>query len=369
MPLDIGQAFPVYFATNRRLMGSRERVRFGERCHRDGAHFYRVGTATMRKVSDDLDEGYVVTAIDVKGEGRTNPQARGSGKLFQEIRESVSQQGCDVLVYIHGFANDFEGSLVRAAQLHELYQVGPRDDPKHPVVFAFCWPSNGRVTPPWEYFSDRVDAQASGVAMARALLRLSDFLRGHGEPCNQRLHLVAHSMGNWALRHALQAFESLQARPGPTPIFDNVFLMAPDEDDDAFEHEHKLKPLLGLARRVHVYHSDDDRALVISDVTKFNPDRLGYSGLRSFSGISSRVIQVDCQDVDDTEFLHVNHQYYRRRGEVIRDVREVLIGTRPDSIAGREVVEPGRRYRILLGNTEPKLGTPDKPVGPEYIAS
>ena len=129
-------------------------------------------------------------------------------------------------------------------------------------------------------------------------------------------------------------------------IFDNVFLMAADEDDDALELEHKLKPLGELARRVHVYHTSDARALVVSDTTKFNPDRLGYNGLRTFSGVSTRVVSVDCEAVDETEILQANHQYYRRRLEVIDDVKQVLSGARPDDVVGREAIEPGRRYRI-----------------------
>ena len=365
MPIEIKQTLPIYFATNRRLSGSRTNPRFGADCHRDGAQFYRVGTATVQKVSGDLDAGYETTKIEVEGErNKNNFQERGSDKLFDKIRQAINDQSCDVLVYIHGYANTFEGSISRAAQIHEFYEVGPRDNPRHPVVFAFCWPSNDGTIPFWDYTSDRQYAQASGVAMARTLLRLYDYIRGSNDPCNQRIHVVAHSMGNWALRHAVQAIKGERRLQ---PIFDNVFLMAADEDEDALEKDDKLKPLLELARRIHVYHSEDDMALVISDTTKSNPDRLGQNGPRSFSGISARVIAVDCQDVDDTAFLHVNHQYYRRRNEVLKDVNEVLLGTRPDNIPGRVVIEPGRRYRIRSNGADPRLTTPAKPVSPVYV--
>ena len=58
---------------------------------------------------------------------------------------------------------------------------------------------------------DRDDAAASGIAMARFMMRLLDFLTDKGQ-CEQRIHLVAHSMGNWALRHAVQGLISLQAQ-------------------------------------------------------------------------------------------------------------------------------------------------------------
>ena len=160
--------------------------------------------------------------------------------------------------------------------------------------------------------------------------------------------------------------QALKSEQRIEPIFDHVFLMAADEDEDAFETNDKLKPLLELASRIHVCHSEDDRALVVSDTTKFNPTRLGYSGLRTFSGISPRVIAVDCQAVDDTKFLYVNHQYYRRRDEVIKDVRAVLSGTRPDKIPGRIVIEPSRWYRIQSKRAAPRLTTPANPVSPAY---
>ena len=49
-----------------------------------------------------------------------------------------------------------------------------------------------------QYFSDRDDAEASGKAMARALARLVEFLKAmqdKGLRCDQRVHLVVHSMG------------------------------------------------------------------------------------------------------------------------------------------------------------------------------
>jgi hypothetical protein len=92
---------------------------------------------------------------------------------------------------------------------------------------------------------------------------------------------------------------------------------------------------------------------VISDTTKFNPDRLGFNGPRTFSGLSTRITAIDCELVDKTELTHVNHQYYRLRKEVIQDVRAILSGIeRPDTFPWRQVIEPGRRYRIRL--TEPE---------------
>ena len=144
MSIKRGKTLPIYFATNRRMRWSSTNPSFGERFHQNGAQFYRVGTATVRKVSNHLDKGYAVKRIEVEGAGNPNEQDRGTDRLFDVIRKKVNASGCDALAYIHGFANSFEESITRAAQLHEFYQVGPPNKPQHPVV---CLPSVGRQMP------------------------------------------------------------------------------------------------------------------------------------------------------------------------------------------------------------------------------
>jgi len=381
----------IFFATNRNQTGKISGVSsFGTRFNSDGPHFYRVGSADVARSGSGKDARYTVKDVSVARESKSGaPRLIGSASVFAELRAAMAAASRDIIIYIHGFANSFENTLINAAQLADAYKIKRRpddplagDDPEYsPYVFVFSWPSNGSVTPPWHYFSDRDDAEASGTAMARALRRLLDFLSemesdldkarrataqattaaktsgtapegAHdlGQPCRQRMHLVAHSMGNWALRHTLRKLRGQGSATRLRPIFENAFLMAADEDDDALAHQHKLASLTEISRRVHVYHSSDDGALVVSDTTKFNPDRLGYYGPKTFSGLNTRIQAIDCSGVDATEFLDVNHQYYRLRPEVIQDVQAVLSGqVRPDSFPWRQVVEPGRRYRIGAG--------------------
>ena len=342
----------VFFATNRSYdRDVAEPTEFGNRFHPDGAQFFRVGQAKVAAYSDDTYEVREVHTQPEQGatDEDVDTELRGSDFLLPEIQHHAARDRRDVLIFIHGYAGTFEESLQRAAQLKKEYLVAPngRGAGKEPMMFLFSWPANGRMVPFLSYRSDRQDAEQSGIAMARALMRLLDFLESQPEPCEQRIHLVAHSMGNWALRHAIQGMRHLLVGSRLPKVFDQVFLMAADEDEDALEHVHKLALLTQLARTIHVYHSVDDRALTISDTTKNNPDRLGAAGPRTFSGLSTRITAVDCSRVDKTTIAHANHQYYRLRKEVIRDVRAVLSGeTMLDAIPGRQVVEPGRRYRI-----------------------
>ena len=163
--------------------------------------------------------------------------------------------------------------------------------------------------------------------------------------CTRRLHLLAHSMGNWALRHAVRKF--IELNNGKTPrIFDSAFLMAPDEDNDTLQLDLKLKPLDSLANRIFVYHATNDVALTISDVTKGMPDRLGSDGPQNLDQVSARVMALDCTSVSKTSLTHGRHQYYRLRDEVIRDVQETLADVPQDGRDTRIATRPGRTWRI-----------------------
>ena len=120
------------------------------------------------------------------------------------------------MIFLHGFANDFENSILRAAQLQQVYSTADRPL----TVFLFAWPSDGESALVRPYFNDRIDAKASGEAMGRALKRFVQFLREmlmedertirearvNGTEltddmlvaCDRKVHLMAHSMGNWA---------------------------------------------------------------------------------------------------------------------------------------------------------------------------
>ena len=361
----------VVFATNRTQPKSKG-APFGKRFHTDGPHFYEVGHASIAWTDpspqdrdwDSFDFSYEMSRgkpppVPSMGDDSVPEMHRkaggkevtGTAKVFRALRDDMQKTNKDVLIYIHGFANSLDSAIARAAQLKEIFRIAPpqedqRGEPYEPYVFAFCWPSDGKVQPPWKYASDRDDAALSGVAMARALRRFVDFLN-EGEPCRMRLHLVAHSMGNWALRHAVLGLRALMDQGRLPRIFENAFLMAADEDEDCFESADKMMALTELAKAIHVYHARNDLALEVSDKTKGNMDRLGTNGPRTFSGISNRITAIDCSKVSSTDIGHGNHQYYRLRKEVIADVQHVLSGRfRADEVPGRLVVEPGRRYRI-----------------------
>lgn len=332
----------VFFATNRGVRIEEGKPVFTKRFSEKGPHELRYGRAQVAKTRT----GYRLKSLALASERVDLPkdsQRLGSREVYEALRARMASDRVDVICLIHGFAATLEAAVERAAELKDKYRV----DGREAQVFVFSWPADGEMVPFLDYYSDRKDAQASGVAMARAILKLRDFLTAAGRErfCRQSIHLVAHSMGAYALRWAVQGLRAERGDPPPR-IFENVFLMAPDEDDDAFEHDHKLRLLPALARAVHVYFSPDDRALFISDTTKRNPDRLGSLGPRLRDGLPRKVTLVDCRDVDVSPDDMTNHQYYRLNPAVVADVNLVLGGAAPADMRTRHYIADDRSWRL-----------------------
>jgi esterase/lipase superfamily enzyme len=365
----------VYFGTNRAVLDEAKPA-FGNAHNTTKPFHYRIGEAQVEKVGDswkNADKAYRLKSARLYEEHEGDAEHKavlGSQTLFDTMRGTVADSPRDVIVFLHGFANTFESAMERAAELRDAYLSPATDTGKmelmargrEPLVFAFSWPSDGVTVGTaetggdderrWAYSSDREDARASGLAIARCTLRMIHYLASVAaeDRCPQRIHLVAHSMGNWALRHAVQALVEMSEEYGQPllRIFNNAFLMGADLEDDALEKETWLKPLYRLARQVHVYHARNDSALSLSDIKPGHGARMGHDGPANMGATLDRTTAIDCAAVSWTPALaHVRHQYYRLAPEVLRDVRAVLAGKAPDEIEGRDAIGHGR-WRIRL---------------------
>ena len=334
----------VYFGTNRNPIGGEPPSNFGKKFSNDGLVNLRFGWADVEdnkiKKLKVAAEKLNVPAADL-ARGDLSNQKLGSDLVFDQVRKDMMAGECDLLVYVHGFDFTFTEAITRAAQIKEFYAGKPM------VVFVFTWPGDGKKIPLLSYASDRDDAKASGAALGRGLQKLAHYLRGTSpkDYCGQSMHIMAHSMGNYALRHAVQAI-SKSAGKNIRRLFDQVVLMAADEDNDAFDHEYKLKPLTSLCKRISVYINPDDLALVISDKTKGNPDRLGAGGPVNSWSLPDKVSVVNCKRIISKRYDKTGHQYYRNNGLVMQDVLEVLGDADSKEIAGRTFDPETRSYLL-----------------------
>jgi Alpha/beta hydrolase of unknown function (DUF900) len=170
----------IYFASNRNVLHetSASGHVFGERFNAGGPQCFRVGHAevTLGGADPTQDDDWSVGATQLYPETLDSSLPKGaklgSAKLFEDLRQLLKPNDIDVIIYLPGFANTFENSVQRAAALQEIYST----EQQKVLVLLFSWPSNGQVQPAWNYFSDREDAEASGLAMGRALMRLVEFL-------------------------------------------------------------------------------------------------------------------------------------------------------------------------------------------------
>ena len=348
----------VYFGTNRKPNRKTAPDDFGRGFGEDGLANLRFGMAEVTGDKLDTYDLYIAPEKLRKEPGLKIEDGHGSTlgsiNVFNRVRQKMITHARDTVIFIHGYNVSFKEALTSAARLKLNFSTDAGGSSVNVVLFS--WPSDGSWMPFIAYANDRQDAAASGPAFARGLLKLADFLRGSTpeEACNQRIHLVAHSMGNYVLRHTVQ--EIVAQSPGrPVRIFDQIFLMAADEDDDAFEHDYKLKTLPRLAKRVNVYFNNEDRAMAISDKTKGNPDRLGDDGPRVPRGIPGKVTLIDCTPV--VEGI-VEHSYFLDTPTVVADMNKVLIGTQTDKIPGRKYLQETNRYRLVKIRQPPRRSRP-----------
>jgi esterase/lipase superfamily enzyme len=342
----------IYFATNRDPNNSENPTDFGSRFSTKGLTDLRFGWA---EVSGSKFDQYQLTVATESLEtskakaavGDFSEQKLGSLEVFQTIRQEMKQLKQDCVIFVHGFNTSFGDALQRAAQLKEFYSELPL------TFFLFTWPSDGELlfpkgtVVPRAYANDRDDARASGAALGRGMQKFAAYL-SQTKPkdfCNQNVHLFAHSMGIYALRWALQGIKSTSGN-NLRRLLEHVMLFGADEDDDAFEFDYKLQPLPDMARRVTVYHNAGDLALLASDATKNNPDRLGAGGPRNSRALPDKVSVVNCEPVINRGQEIAGHHYDRLNNTVRQDVIAVLKGAEPQDIKTRKYQPETRSYRL-----------------------
>lgn len=339
----------IYFGTNRNLIASdksEEGFDFGSHFSDDGLDNLRFGQAEV------TGENFSEYEIQLAPENLlADPPVLGSQTILRRVAQEMREQGEDTLILIHGYNTSFREGLTQAAKLHQVL-TSNTSAPFKLNICLFSWPSDGslivsdpRATNAIAYHNDRIDAAASGAGFARAFLKVADFIKGLDTRCQHKLHLIAHSMGNYVLRSALQELKKQVGNRLPR-LFDQILMMAADEDDDAFDFRHKLFNLPEITRRTNVYFNRGDLALWASDRLKGNPPRLGSDGPLQPRQLPRNVYPIDCTRVISRFADPSEHGYYINVPRVVTDMRFVLQDEMPDEIPGRKYIPDTNRYRL-----------------------
>lgn len=325
----------VFFATNReRIPGGG----FGNRATPGEEGRLWLGSALLGTAADPEAHRPLLGEPAVEGidDFADPPEAEGScAGMLRRWLDLAAARGAMPLLFVHGFQNGFRDALARAAQITEFY-AGARPGPVVLAPLVFSWPSPGTFSAD-AYLSDRTVAAESGPALGRLLRALAEVPEGPRHP----LRLIAHSMGNWALQHGVQALRADRRGPPPAGLFRAAILAAADTQADALTRADRLGPIAAMADRVTVaIHIADAVLATLSGWLLGSGSRLGCMGAPRGAALPGNVTAVEYKnwlpmpglpgqpDVpvggDGTPWNTRDHQYYRNCDEVRDDLARAL---------------------------------------------
>lgn len=209
------------------------------------------------------------------------------------------------LVFVHGFNVSFDEAVQRAAQL-------ARDLNYDGAVFVYAWPSQGTVL---RYGTDRDIAD-------RSVGRFVEFL-GQVEQATgaDKIHLIAHSMGNRVLLPAL-AQVAADPRSRVRPKVREVILAAPAVPQADFTNWLDTISKQGI-RRFTLYASSADKAMWAGWLRERATSLAGYAS----NGVPlwhPSVQSIDISKASEPGLLQLNHDVFASNPVMAEDIRQVL---------------------------------------------
>lgn len=205
-----------------------------------------------------------------------------------------------LLIVIHGFREQFPGALKKGTFIASVLDVNT-------PVLVFDWPGD-QGSSLRGYRAAHAVARESGAELAAALELIVREIRP------DRLSLIANSMGGQVVVDAFSLLYEQDDFGDPDVEITNVVLTAPDVDHADFDEQFR-KELTALSRRLIVYVSSNDRALVASRLinrskrageSTLDPNQLAEAEAVSFlvEPNDDRVILVDVTPVNRTRNFH-----------------------------------------------------------------
>ncbi|GAB5519989.1 MAG: hypothetical protein RhofKO_22400 [Rhodothermales bacterium] len=316
-------AVQVYYATDRDRSGSTKLAQFysGER-----------GELEFGVAQVSIPEGHTAGEVEKPAWWRFEFQSSPSkhitlldiapydrADVLQSMRHTIAtSEEKQVLVFVHGYNVSFAQAVQRTAQLaHDL--------PLDGAPFLYSWPSDGALM---AYGADEEDVAWSVPHLVDVLETITQ------ETGAEKIHVLAHSMGNRAVVGALEVLAERYAEP----LLDQVVFTAPDIDAADFEAKH-VPAIHQLANRLTLYTSAYDKALIASKVRHGAP-RAGDSS--DYLIVSDLLDTVDADQID-MSVVGLGHSYFAEVQSALRDLFDLLHHNRaPDA---RNLIQ---RTRSLL---------------------
>ena len=201
----------------------------------------------------------------VRDDAALADQARTELLLQQEVARRLSiTPAKELLIYVHGYNNDFEDA---AFTLAELWHFSGRTG----VPLLYTWPAGrGGLT---GYAYDRESGEFTVFHLKQLLRALSRL------PEIERIHLLAHSRGTDVLLSAVRelVIEAKAAGADPRERYRiaNLILAAPDLDVEVLSQRVIAEGVGSAADLVTIYASREDKAIGLAEKLFGSALRLG----------------------------------------------------------------------------------------------
>ena len=203
-----------------------------------------IRTRVGRNFDFDLDNNAASNSVFFcERTGKETHTEIGSIEFLKRLKETKYRQ---ILVYVHGFSNLPEDVFAAVGEFQGLCDKKKKSEV---LVIPLIWPCDNDKGIVKDYWDDQKAADQSAYSFARVLekflaWRSSEKFNPQDDPCLKRINVLAHSMGNRALRGTLEAWNKYDLPKGIPLIFRNTFLVAADIVNEAL-HE-------GLRDPIHV---------------------------------------------------------------------------------------------------------------------
>ena len=229
--------------------------------------------------------------------------------FFAELSRTVAKsKKREALIFIPGYNMTFEDSCRRTAQIAFDLKF-----PGAPIMYS--WASKGKT---FAYIHDVATIEWSTP-------KLEEFITTVAEKSGAEVvHVIAHSMGNRALVHALDSLRKKRTELS-RPLFNEIVLVAPDIDAGVFKN--LADSVQKMSERTTLYVSSRDKPLQISSALHKYP-RAGDAGenLTVINGIDT----IDASEADISIFsiFSLEHTLFEKTS-VLTDLFELLGLRRP----------------------------------------
>lgn len=369
--IEISQwGYSMFVVTNREIRARRKGLAQLGSVTAIGANSLRLVEATQVKgdwrieiLPDEISREMRKEVGIRAGEDPAYASEYAARKIFRQMQKEKK----NLLFFVHGYNNDVEAVLNRAAALERLYGV---------VVLCFSWPANGGgAAGVADYLSDKRDAKASTGAFDRCLGRMADLfdmllyenaisrstlidenknseknraelMRLQDDKCPLSINMLVHSMGAYLYKHALLSTASYAHRL----LFDNVILAAADTNNA----DHALwVDRVPCRKSTYITLNENDSALALSRA-KLGDNQLARLGHYRHRLDSQQAIYVDftgAPEVGDSHAYFEGAPTSKRHSYIFRFFTSVFNGRR---------LEDGLFYDPGLGAYRFKESTADE---------